>query len=268
MRTINILLFDDDVGNVKLMEQFFQPFGAEIFYTLNADDALENLQSGDLAFTLVSLKLAQANSWYFLRNIKNNLIPIIGLVEQNQSFWMKQGRAFGINAYLVKPLDYLNIKTYLPSALTQAWTCKINEDSEHERRNSYDRRNIGAGRRWYDRLDYLGHVETEEKGIINAGLFSICSKNKCVFRNGNKIKLTPTEYKLLLLLIQNRDQIVSIKEIISNIWEVNGRASEEDVKQYIYMLRKKIEENPAKPSLILNQKGFGYTFTSAVCSIN
>ena len=268
MRTINILLFDDDVGNVKLMEQFFQPFGAEIFYTLNADDALENLQSGDLAFTLVSLKLAQANSWYFLRNIKNNLIPIIGLVEQNQSFWMKQGRAFGINAYLVKPLDYLNIKTYLPSALTQAWTCKINEDSEHERRNSYDRRTIGVGRRWYDRLDHLGNVENEEKGIISTGPFSICNKTKCVFRNGNKIKLTPTEYKLLQLLIQNRDQIVSTDEIISNIWAVNGRASEEDVKQYIYMLRKKIEENPASPSLILNQKGFGYMFSSAVFSIS
>ncbi len=268
MRTINILLFDDDVSNVNLIKKFFQPFDAEVFYTLNADDALENLESGDPVFSLVSLKLAQANGWYFLKKIKNNLVPIIGLVEQNQSFWMKEGRTFGIKAYLVKPLDYLNVKTYLPLALTQAWTCKINEDSENERRSSYDRRIIGVGRRWYDQLDHLGNVADEERGIISGGPISVCNKNKCVIRDGKKIKLTPTEFKLLQLLIQNKDQIVSADEIISHIWAVNGRATEEDVKQYIYMLRKKIEDNPANPALILNQKGFGYMFSSAVFSIN
>ena len=264
MKKIKTLLLDDDEENLKLVEKFFQPFRAEVFYTSSADDALNYLETANPILSLNSLNLAHANNWYFLKNLKNSLMPIIGLVEQSHSCWMKEGRAYGIDAYLVKPLDYLNIKTYLPTALTQAWAAKKNLDSVNERRNSYDRRIIEVGRRWYDQVDQLDDVENENEwdGLINAGPFTICNQKKFVYREGEMLKLTPTEYKLFLLLIKNSDQVVPVNEIISNIWEVNGRASEEDVKQYIYMLRKKIEEHPSKPSLILNHKGFGYMFCS------
>lgn len=179
---------------------------------------------------------------------------------------MAQGQTHGINAYLVKPVDYLHLKTYLPSALAQVWAIKKRVNSDNERRCLLDRRIIGMGRRWYDLLYQIGNAEIEEKGPVNYGPFTVCSEMKYVTRNGENIRLTPTEYKLFLLLFRNRDQVVSIDTIISHIWKSSGRASEEDVKQYIYMLRKKVEKTPSKPSLILNHKGFGYMFSSGAVS--
>jgi DNA-binding response OmpR family regulator len=268
MRKIKILLLDDDEKNLKLFEKSFQPFRAEVNFTTGANDALKYLETVKPNLSLISLNYAHADNWNFLKSIrlKDCLMPIIGLVEQSHSCWMKEGRAFGIDAYLLKPLDYLNLKTYLPAALSQAWAAKRNVDTANERRNAYDRRNVGAGRRWYDLIGLLDDVENnnkyknEKEGLVKAGPFTICNKKKFVYRHEKKLKLTPTEFKLFSLLIQNKDQVVSVDKIISNIWEENGRASEEDVKQYIYMLRKKVEEFPSKPSLILNHKGFGYMF--------
>lgn len=268
MRKIKILLFDDDEKNLKLFEKSFQPFRAEVIFTTGANDALKYLETVKPNLSLISLNYAHADNWDFLKNIrlKDNLMPIIGLVEQNHSSWMKEGRAFGIDGYLLKPLDFLNVKTYLPAALSQAWAAKRNVDAVNERRNSYDRRHIGAGRRWYDLIGLLDDLETinndqnAKEALVKAGPFTICNQKKYVYRNGKKLKLTPKEFKLFSLLIQNSGKVVSVDKIISNIWEENGRASEEDVKQYIYMLRKKVEELPSKPSLILNHKGFGYMF--------
>lgn len=268
MRKIKILLLDDDERNVKLVEKSFQPVRAEVKFSAGTNDALKYLENVKPNLSLISLNYAHADNWEFLKNIrlKDSLMPIIGLVEQNHSCWMKEGRTLGIDSYLLKPLDYLNLKTYLPAALTQAWAAKRNVDSVNERRNAYDRRIIGAGRRWYDLIGLLDDDENDNKdndekeGLIIAGPFTICNKKKFVYRDGKKLKLTPTEFKLFSLLIQNKDQVVSVDKIISNIWKENGRASEEDVKQYIYMLRKKVEELPSKPSLILNHKGFGYMF--------
>jgi two-component system, OmpR family, KDP operon response regulator KdpE len=263
MSLVKILLLDDDDSNIKLITKYFKPFGAEVVFTLNADDAIENFGISRPSLSLVSLNLVRSNKWNFLKKTKKSLMPIIGLVERDQSLLMKEGQANGIHAYLVKPLDSLQLKTYLPSLLARVWAIKKKASLANERRHNGDRRIVGVGRRWYDRLNQIDNVEDEEeKGLMNVGRFSICNKKKCIIRNGENVKLTPTEYKLFLLLFRNRDQVVSIDAIISHIWNLNGRASEEDVKQYIYMLRKKIEENPSKPCLILNHKGFGYMLSA------
>lgn len=264
MNIIRILLLDDDDSNVNSITKYFQPLGAEVVFTSSIDEAIDNLISTNPSLSLVSLNLAQAKNWYFLEKAKKSLAPIIGLVEKNQSSWMMQGWAHGINAYLVKPLDAMHLKTYLPSALAQVWAIKKRVNSADERRCLVDRRIVGMGRRWYDRLSQINNAEIEEKGSTNFGPFTICSDKKLVTRNGKVVKLTPTEFKLLMLLFRNRDQVVSMETIISHIWNSSHRASEEDVKQYVYMLRKKIEKTPSKPSFILNHKGFGYMFASAV----
>lgn len=264
MNIVRILLLDDDDSNVNSITKYFQPLGAEVVFTSSIDEAIDHLRNTSPSLFLVSLSLAHNNNWFFLDKAKKSLGPIIGLVEKDQSSWMMQGWTHGINAYLVKPLDYMHLKTYLPSALAQVWAIKKRVNSTDERRCLVDRRIVGMGRRWYDRLSQINNAEIEEKGPASFGPFTICSDKKLVTRNGKVVKLTPTEFKLLMLLFRNRDQVVSMETIISHIWNSNNRASEEDVKQYIYMLRKKIETTPSKPSLILNHKGFGYMFSSAV----
>ena len=110
----------------------------------------------------------------------------------------------------------------------------------------------------------MDNVEYNEESIITAGPFTIDKAKKCVYRDQNNLKLSPKEYALFLLLLKNKNQVLSISDIISSIWSENGRATEEDVKQYIYKLRKKIEENPTHPCAIQTQKEFGYMLVCGV----
>lgn len=257
MGAVNILLVDDDASSLKLLTEFFQPLDANIIFTSDSEEAFELIETMNPKLCLVSLKLAHAQEWFLLKQMQENLTPIIGLVEYEQSQWMKEGQLYGISAYLVKPLDFLNLKTYFSSVLSQIWPCRNRIDSAKDQRSCYDRR-LAEGRRWYDRLHEMNNVDCTEEGLITAGPFTIDKAKKCVYRDQNNLKLTPKEYALFLLLLKNKEKVVSSDEIISTVWLDNGRASIEDAKQYIYMLRKKIENNPAHPCLIHTVKGVGY----------
>ena len=88
--------------------------------------------------------------------------------------------------------------------------------------------------------------------------FLIDERNKCLFVNGQKINLTPKEFGLILLLSTDMDRVFTTEEIIEHLWPANGRANKSDLYQYMHLLRKKIEPDPASPQLLRNVKGFGY----------
>ena len=106
MKIFKILLLDDDINDLILIESFFQPIGGEVFFTSNVNDAFNILETANPTLCLISLELAHADNWHLLKQIKRNSVPNIGLAEHRHAFWMKEGRVYGINAYIEKPLDY------------------------------------------------------------------------------------------------------------------------------------------------------------------
>ncbi|MCS6937294.1 MAG: winged helix-turn-helix domain-containing protein [Candidatus Bipolaricaulota bacterium] len=82
--------------------------------------------------------------------------------------------------------------------------------------------------------------------------------SKRVFVNGSEIKLSPKEYELLRLLASEPGRVFSNEEILRAVWAGRQWATAQDVKQYIYFLRKKIEADPEQPRYIITVRGFGY----------
>ena len=70
--------------------------------------------------------------------------------------------------------------------------------------------------------------------------------------------LSPKEYDLFKLLATDPGRVFSNQEIIDHLWPAPSRADSNDVKQYIHLLRNKIEEKPTHPRWIKTVKGFGY----------
>ena len=259
IQNIDIFLVDTEAGNLKSIQEFFQPIGAEVFFTSDHAAALQQLEIMRPKLVFLSIRLARLDKWGLLTAFNEQLIPVIGLVEHGQSQWMHEGHLHGLNANLISPIDTLQLKAYFPSLISQVWPNNI-IDSEKERRSCHDRRSraIGTGRRWYDQLNQLDNYEYEKTGVVEVGPFAIDNLKKCVYRNEQNLKLSPKEYQLFILLLKNKDEVVASSEIITIIWADSSRASEEDVKQYIYMLRHKIEADPAHPCLIHTVKGVGY----------
>jgi len=82
---------------------------------------------------------------------------------------------------------------------------------------------------------------------------------KTVWIRERDISLSPKEYNLLKLLASKPGQVFSSEEILAHIWpKKGGYAGIQDVQKYVYLLRKKIEKDPAHPEILLTVRGFGY----------
>ncbi|MBR2066971.1 MAG: winged helix-turn-helix transcriptional regulator [Solobacterium sp.] len=85
-------------------------------------------------------------------------------------------------------------------------------------------------------------------------------EERSVESNGKKSKLTPKEYKILDLLMQNPGKTMSSEEIYTHIWQCEPFACEPIVAVHVRHIREKIERDPSKPTFIKSLWGRGYRF--------
>jgi two-component system KDP operon response regulator KdpE len=81
--------------------------------------------------------------------------------------------------------------------------------------------------------------------------------------NGERLKLTPREFRLLALLVENAGRIMSHQQVLENVWGWEYIDDVDYVRIYISHLRQKIEADPSQPKYILTEPGVGYYFTGA-----
>ena len=85
-----------------------------------------------------------------------------------------------------------------------------------------------------------------------------------VFKNGEEVFLTSVEYKLLLILIQNKNTVLSRSKILEKLWDVTyDFVNDNTLTVYIKRLREKIEDNSADPKYILTVRGMGYKWNGS-----
>ena len=92
----------------------------------------------------------------------------------------------------------------------------------------------------------------------------ICLGNREVILNGEKIWLTPNEYKLLSELAKNLGKVVTHHVLLTRVWVEEYSADADFLKKYIYRLRNKLETDPKRPQALLNERGIGYRLVSAL----
>lgn len=84
-----------------------------------------------------------------------------------------------------------------------------------------------------------------------------------VFRGDREIQLTPTEYRLLLIFVNNPDQVLTHEQILEQVWGADCVGRDHYVRVYIAHLRRKIEDNPAEPQFLITETGVGYRLRCA-----
>jgi two-component system KDP operon response regulator KdpE len=100
----------------------------------------------------------------------------------------------------------------------------------------------------------------EDDAIIEAGSLSIDLVNHQVKRKKETLKLTSTEYALLCLLAKNQGRVLTHQFILKEIWGFSYINQTQYLRVFIAQIRKKIEEDPSKPRLIITESGIGYRF--------
>jgi len=102
--------------------------------------------------------------------------------------------------------------------------------------------------------------QVDKKSVINAGPLQIDLAQHIVRLSGEEVKLTATEFKLLAYLAANAGRVLTHQSILSHVWDPADADHVEYLRVFVRQLRKKLEEDPEQPLIILNEPGIGYRF--------
>ncbi len=98
----------------------------------------------------------------------------------------------------------------------------------------------------------------EDNAVFNSGPLEVDLANRLVTVRGKEVKMTPTEYSLLRLLVRNAGKVVTHRQILKEVWGPTYGDQTHYLRVYIAHLREKIEASPSRPELLITEPGVGY----------
>ncbi|OGO20181.1 MAG: hypothetical protein A2144_12145 [Chloroflexi bacterium RBG_16_50_9] len=225
-----ILVVDDEPAQIRLADRVLTHSGYEVLKAGNGREALRMIFENKPDLILLDVVMPRLDGWQTCGRIREVTdIPIIMLTGQrNSEEDIVRGLDYGADEYLSKPLGNKELVARVRAALRRA-----EKPSYHGEKNKASFND-----------DYLAVDVAERKVTVNS----------------IKIKLTPREFRLLTLLLENAGHVLSHKQILENVWGWEYIDDIDYVRIYVSHLRQKLEPNPPEPRYILTEPGVGYHF--------
>ncbi len=227
----NILVCDDDKEIVKAIEIYLSKEGYNILKAYDGEEALEILNNNDdIQLIILDIMMPKMDGIEVANRVRQNKsIPIIMLSAKSEDYDKISGLNNGADDYVTKPFNPLELIA---------------------RVNSQIRR--------YTSLGSMVKKDEDNKDIYKSGDLVINDATKTVEVEGKEVKLTPTEYNILLFLTKNKGKVYSIEQIYENVWEEESYGAENIIAVHIRHIREKIEINPREPKYLKVIWGIGY----------
>ena len=223
----NILVCDDDKEIVEAIEIYLTKEGYNILKAYNGEEALKIVENNEIHLIILDIMMPKINGIQVASKIRENkAIPIIMLSAKSEDYDKINGLNTGADDYVTKPFNPLELIARVNSQIR--------------------------------RYTSLGSIIQKQENIYKTGNLEINDDTKEVFVDGNKIKLTPTEYNILKFLTKNKGRVFSINQIYENVWEDEAYGAEKIIAVPIRHIREKIEINPKEPKYLKVIWGIGY----------
>ena len=223
---MNILVVDDDREIVDSIAIFLSGENYTVFKAYNGIEALELLSEREIHLMILDIMMPQLDGIKTLMKLRESKnIPVILLSAKSEDSDKIFGLAAGADDYVTKPFN--------PSEL-------IARVKSHLRRYTS-----------------LGSMVNSGGEITISGL-SINTESKTVRVDGESVRLTPIEYKILELLARNRGRVFSAEDIYRNVWNEDIVVGDNTIAVHVRHIREKIEINPKEPRYLKVVWGIGY----------
>lgn len=223
---MNILVVDDDKEIVDSIAIFLSGENYTVIKAYDGIEALDALSENDVHLMILDImmpKLDGIKTLMKLRETRN--IPVILLSAKSEDADKILGLTAGADDYVTKPFN--------PSELVARVKSQLR------------------------RYTALGSIAKQSEEIVIDGL-CINIENKTVRVDGEDIRFTPIEYKILELLARNRKRIFSAEDIYRNVWNEETAVGDNTIAVHIRHIREKIEINPKEPKYLKVVWGIGY----------
>ncbi|ATW23415.1 response regulator transcription factor [Candidatus Formimonas warabiya] len=226
MDQLNVLVCDDDKAIVDALEIFLKQENYGVVKAYTGTQALQALSEHKIHLVLLDIMMPDLDGLSTTIKIREELnIPIILLSAKSEDTDKITGLNFGADDYVTKPFNPLELMARVKSQM-----------------------------RRYTTLGSIAH----KSGVLKTGGLELDTDAKELLVDGEAVKLTATEYKIMLFLMKNMGRVFSIEQIYENVWNELPCSVDNTVSVHIRRIREKIEINPKEPKYLKVVWGIGY----------
>lgn len=226
----NILVCDDERDIVSALQIYLESDGYNVLTAFNGKEAIDLALKNEIHLILMDIMMPEMDgitAMVTLRESSN--VPVILLTAKSEDTDKILGLNVGADDYITKPFNPVEMLARVRSQI-----------------------------RRYTKLG--GSAIATGEDIISIGGISLNDAAKIVTVDGDEVSLTPTEYEILKLLMQNKGRVMSQKEIYESVRKELAFGAENTIAVHIRHLREKIEINPSEPRYIKVVWAHGYKF--------
>lgn len=229
MEMNHVLVVEDDKEIREGVEIYLKSQGYEVFQAADGVEGLEVIEKEDIHLAIVDIMMPRMDGISMVVKLREKYdFPVIFLSAKSEEVDKIMGLNMGADDYVTKPFTPMELLARVNSQL----------------------------RRYRRFMERLGDKE-EKSRIHTIGGLEINEDNVEVTVDGEPVKMTPIEYKILLLLMKNPGRVFSAEEIYERVW--NERAINTDtIMVHVRNIREKIEVNPREPKYLKVVWGIGY----------
>ena len=221
-----VLVCDDDDAILESLRIYLTNEGYNVLTATNGIEALKQVEENTVHCAVLDIMMPQLDGLKATLRIREKFnFPIILLSAKSEDFDKITGLGFGADDYVTKPFNPLELVARVKSQIRRYVT--------------------------------LGSMEIKENQLVTGGLV-LDADSKKVTVDGEPVKLTAMEYKILEYLMRNMEKIMSSSQIYEAVWGEPSFTSEKTVTVHIKNLRDKIEINPKNPKYLKVVYGLGY----------
>lgn len=215
-----ILLVEDDSALIRTLSAFLTGEGFLVESATGQKEAVEAMDAGGFALALVDISLAEGSGFAVCAEAKTIGLPVIFLTASGDEHSVVMGLDMGADDYIAKPFRPRELVSRIRSVLRR------------------------TGKR---------------QSVVRLGELTVDIDKASVTRGSEELFLSALEYRLLLVFLNNRGQILSRNRLLEEIWDCAGDfVNDNTLTVYIKRLREKIEPDPQEPRYIHTVRGLGY----------
>lgn len=227
----NILMVEDDSTIAFAVKYAVEQEGFNLDIAENIENARKIVNSKEYDLILLDVMLPDGSGYEFLKQLREHDedTPVIFLTACDEEVNIVMGLDIGADDYITKPFRVRELISRINAILRRK-----------------------------------GKSQNENKKIIKFKNLSIHTLEARVFKNNEEIFLTSAEYKLLLILIQNKNIVLSRAQILEKLWDITyDFINDNTLSVYIKRLREKIEDDSSNPKYIITVRGIGYKWNGS-----
>ena len=224
---MNILVCDDDQAIVDAIEIYLSQEGYTVLKAYDGLEAIRMVKEKEIQLVILDIMMSRMDGIRATMKIREiSAVPIIFLSAKSEDVDKILGLNVGADDYITKPFNPLELNARVKSVLR--------------------------------RYTQLGAIAEKKDTVFQIGGLRVDDDRKEVTVDGEVVKLTPMEYRILLLLVQNPGKVFSIGQIYERIWKEEAVSGDNTVAVHIRHIREKIEINPKDPRYLKVVWGVGY----------